>query len=293
MHRAHGRSSVFHSRARARHLAGSAAAPRVRCASGTSRGHTPRPPRQTDPSAGSRSARRRRRRRYRRHEGGRGRGRPRTPSSSDAIWIESLPLVGTSTPTQIIRSTRAALAASTATAGSWSIRNRWQWVSTAVDWTGGSGFEAPIGQRRYPVSTSGEQGELHVKHNRRKPHPPVDAPRCPTIALSPASRRGRAHRPCAWRYPPGGRPTPQPSGHAGRPPRRPRPSWVHSRPAASGMNGRVRMARVTEASPPRAYSTPASSSSSARVLGQLPGLLLDQVAVGARDDLPRMTASAC
>ena len=60
----------------------------------------------------------------------------------------------------ISRSTPEALAVSTATAGSTSIRNRWQWVSTAPDWTDSSGFSSAIGRGTYPVSTSGEQGSF-------------------------------------------------------------------------------------------------------------------------------------
>src|SRR5207249_5990761 len=89
-----------------------------------------------------------------------------TPSSESAISSDRR-LVSTSTPTQITRSTPEDFAVSTATAGSTSIRNRWQWVSTAPDWTDSSGFFSPIGRGTYPVSTSGEQGELHVKRRWR------------------------------------------------------------------------------------------------------------------------------
>src|SRR5207245_9855119 len=102
-------------------------------------------------------------------------------------------LVSTATPTQISPSTPEAFAVSTATAGSTSIRNRWQWVSTAPDGTDSSGFFSPIGRGTYPVSTSGEQGELHVKRRWKKSHPRLHG----RTALSRLRRVGRGPRPCS------------------------------------------------------------------------------------------------
>src|SRR5207247_10460399 len=84
---------------------------------------------------------------------------PAVAKTSGSDWARSIErrLLSGSMPAQTSLPTPALRAAATASAGSPSIRNRWQWVSTAASCAGGSGWEQAMDGQRYRLSTSARQ----------------------------------------------------------------------------------------------------------------------------------------